>query len=96
MVQVEALRNQLETLLQELARLGPGGDRPAAGAEAADDPAATAPDESAAEHADALHKLSSYLTGAAGETGEALAAHPFVAISAAFMLGVAVGRMSRK
>ena len=92
MVDAEAMRSELEILLKELAKRGfAAGSRPGDPGEATD-PAA---DSDAESYAGALQKLSDYLASAASEAGETLAAHPLAAVGAAFMLGVAVGRMSR-
>lgn len=92
MVDVEAMRSELETLLKELATRGPADgssqEGPGQGGEMADD-------RDARSYAGALQKLSEYLTGGTNKAEETLAAHPLAAVGAAFMLGVAVGRMSR-
>lgn len=92
---IEALRNELETLLKDLAKVSAEGD--SAGEKPAD--AAGAPqaveDDKAGEYTNALQKLSDYLAGTVDDAEETLAAHPFVSVGAAFLLGIAVGRLSR-
>ena len=91
---VEALRNELEQLLGDLAKIG-AQDAPAEGAAAASGAGEPAGDTETGEYTDALHKLTDYLSGRVDDAEDALAAHPFVSIGAAFMLGVAIGRLSR-
>ena len=91
MVDVEAMRSELVTLLKELAERGP-----AAGSSREEPGKIEKPAGDDESYAGALQKLSDYLGSAANEAGEALATHPLAAVGAAFMLGVAVGRMSRR
>lgn len=53
------------------------------------------PKEKWAEFERALRELQTQLAGAVGETEAVLAEHPFAAVAAAFLLGVAAGRMMR-
>ena len=93
MVDVEAMRSELESLLKELAKRGTVAVTPQV---ALAETTESAGDGDAEDYAGALQKLSHYIAEAADDAGEKLAAHPLAAIGAAFMLGVAVGRMSRR
>jgi hypothetical protein len=88
MVDAEAMRQELATLLKALARHGTASGSRRAELDEIAQPTGDG-------DAEALRKLSAYLGSAAHEAEEALAAHPLAAVGAAFTLGVAVGRMSR-
>ena len=91
---IEALRSELETMLTALSQKE---ILRADGKESGGDAVAVARSvigEGADDYAEALRTLSACLNDAVDDTGQVLADHPFVAVSAAFMLGVAVGRMS--
>ena len=87
---VKAMRSELEALLKDLAKMGASDATPDESLDLAENAAKDG------EHTEALRRLSSYLTGKVDDTEEMLTAHPFAAISAAFMLGVAIGRLSRQ
>lgn len=92
---IDKLRKELETLLTDLAKTD--SSETSSGDHKDETVAAikSAVGEKTGEYADALRNLSDQLSNSVDEAGEAVSEHPFVAITAAFMLGVAVGRISR-
>jgi len=96
MVKVEAIRSELEILLKDLAKVDVNQKRQDEGVSTAAGLAKVEMGDTDVDYAQALHKLSSYLAGAVDNAEEVLITHPFVAISAAFMLGVVVGRISKQ
>lgn len=92
---IDKLRKELETLLADLAKTDVGE---AASGDHKDETVAaikSAVGEKIGEYSEALRNLSDQLSNSVDEAGEAVGDHPFVAITAAFLLGVAVGRISR-
>jgi ElaB/YqjD/DUF883 family membrane-anchored ribosome-binding protein len=90
---LERLRSELETMLTALSKTA--APHPAQRGDDAVVVAQSVMDEAADDDADALRTLSASLNEAVDDTGQVLAEHPFVAVTAAFLLGVAVGRISR-
>lgn len=91
----DSIRARLEALLEQLAS---GGDKPL-GTGGGAEPAGTGAEEPGIgpeleEHMTALQALAEHLSHAAEGADEILTEHPYAAISAAFMLGVAVGRLT--
>lgn len=91
---IDSLRSELETLLNDLARRE-AAEKASPGDAGSTDATSSTIGEKIDEYSDALRKLSEYLTTKVDDAEEAVTTHPFVAISAAFMLGIAVGRISR-
>jgi hypothetical protein len=93
MAGLDDIRNDLERLLKDVqamrdqtaARPSPSpATEPEAPAEVADNVAG----------ASALKELEDFLTSKAGEAEEAIEEHPLVAMAAAFLLGLTIGRFS--
>ena len=80
MEHIAEFRNALENLLEELAHY--------------DAKTEDAPPETDAETS-MLHELSGYLSETTDDIHQVLSGHPVAAAGAAFLLGVAVGRLSR-
>lgn len=95
MSELDALRKDLDLLLKDLQAAR--SDIPAsADSRTAAEPGkaeAALPDEDLLKP---LHELTDYLTSRATETEAVVAGHPFVTIAAAFILGLAVGRISHR
>ncbi len=93
------LREALEALLENLSREDhapdggstPAPDRAAAHASQAD----TAGETEGTRGADILRELTGYLAETGDDVAGLLARHPAAAAGAAFLLGVAVGRLSK-
>lgn len=85
------LRGAVEKLLEELSRYeGKPAGKTTSG-QAGDVSAAAMPDDETG----ILHELATYLEETKDNVGDAIARHPAATAGAAFLLGVAVGRLSR-
>jgi ElaB/YqjD/DUF883 family membrane-anchored ribosome-binding protein len=95
MAELDNIQKELEKLAKDLAELR---------AERAVEPPSAAPPAGEAgsgstavdEGTEALRKLADYVTTRAGEAEETLAEHPLVGVAAAFLLGLAIGRISSR
>ena len=83
------LRNELSALYDDLA----SGANAAPGQSSSSERMDSFPKEKWADLERILRELQTQLAGAEEETEAVLAEHPFAAVAAAFLLGVAAGRM---
>jgi hypothetical protein len=83
------IRSELSALQDDLASKAD----PLSGQAPFSEPMGSPPKEGWAEVERALRELQTQLADAAGEAEAVLAEHPFAAVAAAFILGVAAGRM---
>lgn len=83
------IRSELSALQDDLASKSDPAPGQATFSERADSP----PKERWADLERGLRELQAQLADAAGEAEAVLAEHPFAAVAAAFILGVAAGRM---
>ena len=83
------IRSELSALQDDLAGKGSATSSQSTFSERTDDP----PKEKWADFERTLRELQTQLADAVGETEAVLAEHPFAAVAAAFILGVAAGRM---
>ena len=100
MAELDNIQKELAKLAKDLAALQaeraaapPPDPAQASPAPAADTAAETAETD---EGTEALRKLAEYVTSKAGEAEETLSDHPLVGVAAAFLLGLAVGRISSR
>lgn len=97
MAGLDDIRNDLDRLLKDVAALRAQAGTKAAAApepEPAAEPAANAAETEGLKDGNALKDLEEYLTSKAGEAEEAVEEHPLVAMAAAFLLGLAIGRFT--
>jgi hypothetical protein len=83
---VAELRKALESLLEELSRIDAKAEDALPGLDAAPE---TEPEASM------LRELSAYLAETREDIGDILSSHPAATAGAAFLLGIAVGRLAR-
>jgi ElaB/YqjD/DUF883 family membrane-anchored ribosome-binding protein len=83
------IRSELSALQDDLAVK----ENPTSGQSTFSEQMAAAPKEKWADFERTLRELQTQLADAVGETETVLAEHPFAAVAAAFLLGVAAGRM---
>lgn len=87
---MKELREALEKLLEELSHFEGKASAPAAGERLEGGPSGEENGE-----AGILHELAAYLEETKENVGDILASHPVATAGAAFLLGVAVGRLSK-
>jgi hypothetical protein len=83
---MKELRDALEKLLEELSHYDGNTKAPEAGEH---------PEASDHGEAGILHELAAHLEETKDNVGDILASHPVATAGAAFLLGVAVGRLSK-
>lgn len=100
MAELAKIQKELDKLAKDLAALKAqrASEPEPATQEAATMSGGEAPAETAEtdEGLEALRKLADYVSSKAGEAEETLADHPLVGVAAAFLLGLAVGRISSR
>jgi hypothetical protein len=83
------IRSELSALQDDLAFK----TNPASDTSTFSEPTNAPPKQQWSDFESALRELQTHLAEAVGETETVLAEHPFAAVAAAFLLGVAAGRM---
>jgi ElaB/YqjD/DUF883 family membrane-anchored ribosome-binding protein len=89
----EAELKELRHSIQAAIQAGLAGT---AGATGASEPAAAEAPAAYAELDTLLRKLGGHLAAAAEDAEDAVMAHPLSSVGAAFLLGLAIGRLSRR
>lgn len=100
MAELDNIQKELQKLAKDVAALQAerATEPPASASTAAPAPGDGTADgaEATDEGTEALRKLADYVTSKAGEAEETLSDHPLVGVAAAFLLGLAVGRISSR
>lgn len=98
MAELDSIQKELEKLAKDVAdlRAQRAAEPPLATSSSAAAKETTAADADVDEGTEALRKLADYVTSKASEAEETLSDHPLVGVAAAFLLGLAVGRISSR
>ena len=98
MAELDNIQKELQKLAKDVAALQAerAAEPPASASTAAPGDGTTDAADATDEGTEALRKLADYVTSTAGEAEETLSDHPLVGVAAAFLLGLAVGRISSR